>query len=197
MAAVTGASKGDNMGRVKNLTGLKFGRLTVLEQHGFTKKNKWGTRYAIWYCRCDCGNYCEMSSDVIQRKRNHSCGCLAKENLEKMRIKNITHGMTGTRLYYCYKGMLNRCYREKDIHYNAYGRRGITVCDEWRQNRSNFFKWALENGYDDSLTIDRIDVNGNYEPSNCRWIPMSEQYKNKQSNCKKQPLPEPWEGEEE
>ena len=185
------------MFKVKDLTGQKFGRLTVIEQHGYTEKNKYGTRYAVWYCKCDCGNYCEMASDTLTRKRNnHSCGCLAKEHLEDISKGNITHNMTGTRLYGCYKGMMNRCYREKDIHYNAYGKRGITVCNEWKNNPKAFIDWALSHGYSDDLTIERIDVNGNYEPSNCTWIPMSEQYKNKQSNCKKMPLPEPWRGEE-
>ena len=78
--------------------------------------------------------------------------------------------------------MMSRCYREKDIHYNAYGKRGITVCEEWKNNKQAFIDWALSHGYFDDLTIERIDVNGNYEPSNCTWIPMKEQYKNKQSN---------------
>lgn len=181
------------IGEVKDLTGRKYGRLTVIEQHGFTERNKHGSRQAIWYCKCDCGNYCEMPSGTLTRKRNnHSCGCLAKEHLADMSKGNITHNMTGTRLYGCYKGMMSRCYREKDIHYNAYGKRGIVVCEEWKDNPKAFIEWALSHGYSDDLTIERIDVNGNYEPSNCKWIPMSEQYKNKQSNCKKMPLPEPY-----
>ena len=95
---------------------------------------------------------------------------------------NIMHNMTGTRLYGCYKGMMSRCYREKDIHYNAYGGRGITVCAEWKNNAKAFINWALSNGYSDDLTIERIDVNGNYEPSNCTWIPMKDQYDNKRQN---------------
>ena len=180
------------MGTVKDLTGQKFGRLTVIEQHGFGKPNKNGSRYAMWYCKCDCGNYCERDTATLKEKCNHSCGCLAKEHLKDMANGNITHGMTGTRLYGCYKGMLSRCYREKDIHYKAYGDRGITVCDEWKNNAKAFIDWALTHGYSDNLTIERIDVNGNYEPSNCTWIPMSEQYKNKQSNHSKQPLPKPY-----
>ena len=99
----------------------------------------------------------------------------------------------------CYRSMMSRCYREKDVHYNAYGRRGIVVCEQWRKNKITFFDWALSNGYRDNLTIERIDVNGNYEPSNCKWIPMSEQHKNKQSNYKKMPLPKPYKvgGEDE
>lgn len=185
------------MGKVKNLIGQRYGRLTVIEQHGFTEKNKYGCRQAIWYCKCDCGNYCEMASGTLTRKRNnHSCGCLAREHLLDMANGNITHRMTGTRLYGCYKGMISRCYRKKDIHYNAYGGRGIVVCDEWKNDAKAFIDWAITNGYSDDLTIERINVNGNYEPSNCTWIPMSEQYKNKQSNHDKQPLPTPYEPQE-
>ena len=184
------------MGIVKDLRGQKFGKLTVIEQHGFTKPNKNGSRYAIWYCKCDCGNYCERATHNLTRIRNnHSCGCLAKEHLKDMARGNVTHGMTDSRLLGCYKGMMSRCYREKDIHYKAYGGRGIIVCEEWKNNKQSFIDWALNNGYRDDLTIERIDVNGNYEPNNCTWIPMSEQYKNKQSNCHK--LPQPYrEGDE-
>lgn len=180
------------MTKVKDLTGQRFGKLTVIKQDGFTQKNKHGSRYAMWLCRCDCGNEVVRPTDNLKRKTNHSCGCANYENLKTMSQKNVTHGASNTRLYGCYKAMKSRCYREKDIHYNAYGRRGIVVCDEWLNDSKAFIDWALDNGYSDDLTIDRIDVNGNYEPSNCRWIPMSEQYKNKQSNCHKQPLPEPW-----
>ena len=165
------------MGKIKDLTGQKFGRLTVIQYVGMGNNH-----YAKWKCKCDCGNECVVTTDVLKRKGNHSCGCLAKEHLAEMSRKNVTHGMTGSRLLGCYKNMISRCYREKDIHYNAYGKRGIIVCEEWKNNKCSFISWALSHGYDDSLTLDRIDVNGNYEPSNCRWIPMSEQYKNKQSN---------------
>ena len=87
--------------------------------------------------------------------------------------------------------MKYRCEHKDHPQYIDYGCRGISVCEEWHDFMM-FYKWATENGYQDNLTIDRIDVNGIYEPSNCRWIPMSEQYKNKQSNCKKI-FPEPYE----
>ena len=171
------------MGKVKDLTGQKFGRLTVVKQSGFGNKNKHGSRYAKWLCKCDCGNYCERTTDILKRSRNdHSCGCLAKEHLDDMAKANTTHGMTGSRLYVCYNDMMSRCYRQKDTHYKAYGGRGITVCDEWKNDSKAFIDWALANGYSDDLTIERIDVNGNYEPSNCMWIPMSEQYDNKRQN---------------
>lgn len=178
------------MGKIKDLTGQRFGMLTVIEQQGKTERN-----YAKWLCKCDCGNYVIRSTDVLRRSGNHSCGCINEKTLKKMAEVNKKHGMTNTRLYGCYKNMKSRCYRKKDIHYNAYGGRGITVCDEWKNNSESFFKWALENGYSDELTLERIDVNKGYCPENCTWIPMSEQYKNKQSNCHKQPLPEPYKGE--
>jgi hypothetical protein len=196
MAAVTRTCEigGRIMGKVKDLTGQKFGRLTVIKQNGFSDRNKYGGRYAKWLCKCDCGNYCERTTDILKRVRSvHSCGCISQEHLHEMAKANITHGMTGSRLYGCYKNMMSRCYRTKDIHYKAYGQRGIVVCKEWKRNPSAFIDWALSNGYSDELTIERINVNGNYEPSNCTWIPMKEQYKNKQSNCYRK-LPEPYEG---
>lgn len=175
----------------KDITGQQFGKLIAIKKVGIDSR-----RNAIWLCKCDCGNECQRIVAELTKKGNHSCGCLAKEHLKNMAKGNITHGMSYSRLYGCYKGMISRCYREKDIHYKAYGGRGIIVCDEWKDNAKTFIDWALSNGYSDDLTIERIDVNGNYEPSNCTWIPMSEQYKNKQSNCHK--LPEPYkEGESE
>jgi hypothetical protein len=174
-----------------DITGERFGRLVAMQRVGKDKRNN-----ALWRCKCDCGNEVIRSTSELRKRSNHSCGCLAKEHLKDMSRNNITHGMTGTRLYGCYKGMMSRCYREKDIHYKAYGGRGITVCDEWKNNSQSFIDWALNHGYADNLTIERINVNGNYEPSNCTWIPMSEQYKNKQSNCNKMPLPEPYEVKE-
>jgi hypothetical protein len=172
----------------KDISGERFGRLVAVERVGLDKK-----RNALWRCKCECGGETIRAVSELNKRNNHSCGCLGKENLKKMSNNNITHGMTGTRLYGCYKGMMSRCYRVKDVHYNAYGKRGIIVCDEWKNNAKAFVEWALSNGYADDLTIERINVNGNYEPSNCTWIPLKDQYKNKQSNCQ-QPLPSPYEG---
>ena len=162
------------MGKFKDLSGKKFGRLTVIRQNGFTNPNKYGQRHAIWYCKCDCGNYVERTTDVLKRGKS-SCGCRKKEVLISMSRKNTTHNMTHTRLYRIYKGMISRCYYKSSQRYNSYGGRGIVVCDEWKNDRTNFFDWAMNNGYRDDLTIERINVNGKYEPSNCCWIPMSEQ----------------------
>ena len=98
------------MGKVKNLKGKRFGKLVAIEFVGIGNRH-----YAMWRCTCDCGNECITSADVLTRKTNHSCGCLAKEHLKEMSKNNITHGMTGSRLLGCYKAMMSRCYREKDL----------------------------------------------------------------------------------
>ena len=108
-----------------------------------------------------------------------SCGCYHKEVTGKIRR---THGGTGTRLHSIWQNMKARCYRESAREYENYGGRGITICDEWRNDYKAFHDWAVENGYADNLTIDRKNVNGNYEPSNCRWITNEEQQRNKRNN---------------
>lgn len=170
------------MGSFKDLAGNKYGRLTVVKHIGFTEPNKYGQRHGIWFCKCDCGNYVERTTDVLKRGKS-SCGCRKLEILKKMSDKNITHNMTHTRLYRIYKGMIARCYYPTSERYNAYGGRGIKVCDEWKNDRAKFFEWALANGYSDDLTIERKDVDGDYCPENCCWIPLKDQYKNKQSNA--------------
>ena len=169
------------MSRVKDLVGQKFGRLTVIEQRGFTEPNKYGHRHAIWYCKCDCGNYVERTTDVLKRGKS-SCGCRKEEVLNEMSEKNKKHGLSKSRIYGIWKNMISRCYREKDIHYPAYGGRGITVCEEWKNDSSNFFKWAMENGYEEHLTIERKDNDKGYCPENCTWVTKEEQYKNKRQN---------------
>lgn len=162
----------------KDITGQRFGKLIAIKKVGTDNR-----RNAIWLCKCDCGNDCQRIVAELTKNKNHSCGCLANEHLKNMAKNNTTHGMTKTGIYRSYKAMMSRCYREKDIHFNAYGKRGISVCDEWKGHPKTFIEWGLQHGWEEHLTLERINVNGNYEPSNCKWIPMSEQYKNKQSNA--------------
>ena len=118
-----------------------------------------------------------MTSDVT-----HSCGCKKKNQITKMNIENITHGQRNSRLYKIWCGMKYRCNKPNYDEYQHYGGRGIVVCQEWNNNFSIFYSWAVSNGYDENLTIDRIDVNGNYEPDNCRWTTMKIQENNKRNN---------------
>lgn len=158
----------------RDLSGLRFGHLVVIERAGSTNAKK-----AIWKCQCDCGNISFVPTGSLKSGKTQSCGCYGYE----MRLKaNTTHGGKRERLYRIWAGMKSRCYIESATGYKHYGGRGITVCDEWKDNYENFRKWALENGYSDGLTIERIDVNGNYEPSNCKWIAPEAQTRNTRHN---------------
>ena len=155
-----------------DLFGKRFGRLTV--QNEYKVEN--GKVY--FWCKCDCGNSLYVLGTYLRNGNTKSCGCLEKEKFHKLITK---HNKCYTRIYRIYHGMITRCFNKNAPQYKGYGMQGITVCDKWKNSFEEFYKWSMENGYSDSLTIDRINVFGNYEPSNCRWISKREQQFNKKN----------------
>lgn len=156
---------------IRDLIGKKFGKLTVIKR----VENDKG-RNAQWLCKCECGNETLVRTERLKSGNTKSCGCL------RGNINSSGRGWRRTRLYKILMAMKARCYNKNHKSFKDYGGRGIKICDEWLNDYVSFFNWSIENGYNDTLTIDRINNDSNYEPENCRWVPMKVQNRNK-SNC--------------
>lgn len=159
----------------KDIAGQKFGRLIAMEYVG---KNK--SKHSLWLCKCDCGGEKIVELSSLTLGRTKSCGCLDRENLLSGRNRR-EHGMHNTRPYRIWKAMKNRCNNPNTDDYKYWGARGITVCDEWQNSFKSFYDHVsvLPHFNEDGYSLDRIDVNGNYEPGNVRWATAKEQNENK------------------
>lgn len=148
-----------------DISGERYGKLAVIKMLPNTIGD------AKFECKCDCGNKIIVRAPELKNNKTKSCGCLLRKS----------SGLSGDRIYREWINIRQRCKNKKHTSYKDYGGRGIEVCDEWDDSFINFYEWAINNGYTDDLSIDRIDVNGNYEPSNCRWVTIKQQNNNKRN----------------
>ena len=169
---------------MNDLSGMKFGRLTVIKPNGKIRG------HVAWLCKCDCGNETTVESSELLRKNRSgtkSCGCLSSELSSRRALQKHPEPFHKERLYHVWLSMNHRCYCNTSQHFKDYGGRGISVCDEWRHDYTAFRTWALSHGYvpeapRGECTLDRIDVDGNYCPDNCRWVNMKTQVQNRRNS---------------
>jgi hypothetical protein len=163
------------MGKYINLTGMRFGRFIVIKRIGVNADNK-----PLWQCQCDCGNIRNVAGKSLKNGNSKSCGCYQKDIARRV---NTTHGLRHHKLYSIHQNMNRRCFDPKDRAYKNYGARGISVCSSWAKTQGfmNFYEWALKTGYEENLTLDRIDNDGNYEPVNCRFVDYGTQARNRRT----------------
>lgn len=157
-----------------SIIGKRFGHLVVVNLYSSDQQ----TTY--WTCKCDCGNEKVIPRHLLINHHTQSCGCYLKTRMKKL---NYSHGLSYSRIYSVWGDMKQRCTNFQAANYYLYGGRGIQVCEAWN-NFENFYQWAITNGYQDTLSLERIDVNGNYEPNNCTWIPLSDQCENRRNSKK-------------
>lgn len=169
-----------------DITGQKFNRWTVLNRvHVYPKRT-------FWLCRCDCGIERPVEGKHVRYGTSKSCGCLCLEiNSRRLKGNNLgyKHGLEKHPLRAIWKAMLQRCYNPKNKFYKNYGGRGINACYEWSGSLPQFYEWALKNGWQKGLSIDRINNDGNYEPKNCRWITIAENSRRRKSRLNDSPSP--------
>lgn len=158
--------------KFRDLTGTRFGRLVALKRIGSNCQG------AVWLCKCDCGDVCNVGQHLLRFGKTKSCGCLQKE-LAAQKLLKHNGRKDNPRLYRIWLNMKSRCYNKNNPNFIYYGMRGIGVCDEWRYDFATFLNWSKENGYEQALTIDRIDNDESYSPSNCRWVSMKIQSNNR------------------
>jgi len=154
--------------------GDTINRLTLIE---IDLKSK--DKHKKWICKCECGKIISVRQNQLKQGIVYSCGCYARE---KSKLRLLTHGQSRSDLYHVWISMKGRCYSKGNHAYENYGKRGITICEEWKNNFMSFFDWANNNGYKEKLTIERIDNDKDYCPDNCKWISINEQAKNKRNN---------------